>query len=593
MKKVICNPMNLSYKYQFLELRAPAQNPDGSVNFVTMKKSLVREAADPSIVLFKGRYYLFPSMSKGFWVTDSLTQDWQFVKLQNTPSYDYAPDVSVVGDYLYFSASRKGEPCKFYRTKDPMSGIFEEYATAFEFWDPALFCDEDGRMYFFWGCTNTEPLYGVELNPEDMSKKGEVFSLIAGNNEAHGFERIGDDHVLEDLPPDASDYEKYMRMYIGTAPFIEGAWMTKKSGKYYLQYAAPGTEYNVYADGVYESDHPLKGYKYAANNPYSYKPGGFINAAGHGSTFEDKHGNLWHTSSMRISVGHQFERRLGLFPAGIDEDGVLFCNQRYGDWPLVVPDGKMDPWAEPEMFLLSFKKDVTASSHADGHQPNLATDENIRTWWSADKTDKTPWIQVDLGDVFDVKAIQINFADNNLQFDSIPQDVDATGDQYQIRYIEDKEHKTRWLLEGSVDGKTYFTLCDKRNVSTDLPHDLVLTDSKLRYVKLTVNELPYNQQASVSGLRVFGKGTGHRPGHAICLSAKRMGDLDAEVSWKGDAVGYNVLWGFAPDKLYHSYMVFDKSSLNIRALNKGQRTWVRIDSFNENGIKHGRVIEIK
>jgi hypothetical protein len=33
-------------------------------------------------------------------------------------------------------------------------------------------------------------------------------------------------------------------------PFIEGAWMTKHNGKYYLQYACPGTEFSGYADGV-------------------------------------------------------------------------------------------------------------------------------------------------------------------------------------------------------------------------------------------------------------------------------------------------------------------------------------------------------
>jgi hypothetical protein len=35
---------------------------------------------------------------------------------------------------------------------------------------------------------------------------------------------------------------------------LEGAWVTKHDGKYYLQYAAPGTEYNIYADGVYVSN---------------------------------------------------------------------------------------------------------------------------------------------------------------------------------------------------------------------------------------------------------------------------------------------------------------------------------------------------
>ena len=70
----------------------------------------------------------------------------------------------------------------------------------------------------------------------------------------------------------------------GLKGYIEGAWLTKYNNTYYMQYAAPGTEFNVYADGVYISSSPLGPYRYAPNNPISYKPGGFMNGAGHGST---------------------------------------------------------------------------------------------------------------------------------------------------------------------------------------------------------------------------------------------------------------------------------------------------------------------
>lgn len=54
-------------------------------------------------------------------------------------------------------------------------------------------------------------------------------------------------------------------------------------------------------------------------------------------------------------------------------------------------------------------------------------------------------------------------------------------------------------------------------------------------------------------------------------------------------VGYNVLWGFAPDKLYHSYMVFGSNEVTIGALIKGEPLYVRVDSFNETGITEGDV----
>ncbi len=93
-------------------------------------------------------------------------------------------------------------------------------------------------------------------------------------------------------------------------------------------------------------------YTLADNNPYSYKPGGFLPGAGHGSTMQDRQRNLWHASTMRISKNHVFERRVGIWPAGFDADGELFCNQRYGDWPMKVEDGKMDPWKNPQWYLL-------------------------------------------------------------------------------------------------------------------------------------------------------------------------------------------------------------------------------------------------
>ena len=150
--------------------------------------------------------------------------------------------------------------------------------------------------------------------------------------EIRGYERVGEDNSnlpkseadiekafqaflkaenrkLEDIPP---GYLPLIRGMFSDKTYIEGAWMDKFEGKYYLQYAFAGTQYNTYGDGVYIGDSPLGPFKPAKNNPYSYKPGGFIPGAGHGSTMRDKKGGLWHTATMRISVNHDFERRVCL-----------------------------------------------------------------------------------------------------------------------------------------------------------------------------------------------------------------------------------------------------------------------------------------
>ena len=54
-------------------------------------------------------------------------------------------------------------------------------------------------------------------------------------------------------------------------------------------------------------------------------------------------------------------------------------------------------------------------------------------------------------------------------------------------------------------------------------------------------------------------------------------------------MGYDVKYGIAPDKLYSSHMVYDASEAMLTTLNKGQQYYVRIDSFNENGITEGEV----
>ena len=618
MAHYFCNPLNFSYQYQF--------NQEGELFHLN------REAADPSMILFKGRYYIFPSMTRGFLVSNDMV-NWELKPLPDTlPLYDYAPDVRALGEWMYFCASRRFTPCDFYRTKDPESGDFERFEGTFDFWDPNLFPDDDGRLYFYWGCSNVTPICGVELDPETMKPLTEPVALIHGRKAEHGFERFGENHRyssegsavaqmlrenaakqlgcrpedITDLEPIIAslpgDYQAMARAALSDDPYIEGAWMTKHDGRYYLQYAVPGTQFNIYADAVYVSDAPLGPFVPAANNPFSYSPGGFLPGAGHGSTMEDKSGNWWHVSTMRISMNHNFERRIGIWPAGFDADGELFCNTRYGDWPQRI-DVQNDPWKEPEWMLLSYGKSVTASSEAC--PAANVVNEDVQNWWKAASDDPQPTLTLDLGSVYDVRAVQINFADD-MGLVSLPEGAKLWGDEGRGRYIEERKFTTRWLLETSTDGENWQILEDKRNAVTDLSHDLVLHEDGIpvRYLRLSHMELPYGQTPCVSGLRVFGRGHGPLPAAACDVAVDRYEDLSMKVTWHpalGIAedetaaaacapLGYEVLWGHAENKLYHSMRVFGKCEADIRALVKGQKYFVRVDAFNEVGITHGNVI---
>lgn len=594
-----CNPLNINYRYQF--------NADPRRGGALQ---ICREAADPSMICFEGRYYIFASMTLGVWVSDDLAH-WENHRLpEELPLYDYAPDVRVMNGYVYFCASRRESNCDRWRTRDILHGPYEKIEGNFPFWDPNLFVDDDGSVYFYWGCSNVTPIYGVELDPGSMLPKGEKIALIEGHPYEIGYERVGEDNALLPATEEEIDakYHAFHKMQgvneadipeavrplirgmFSNRPYVEGAWMDKHRGRYYLQYACPGTQYNTYSDGVYVSDGPLGPFTPAENNPYSYKPGGFLPGAGHGSTMRDRQGNWWHTATMRISVNHDFERRVGLWPAGFDADGELFCNQRYGDWPMAIAG--QDAWRDPAWMLLSAHKTATASSCDAGHEPEKAVEENVRTWWRAASNSRNEWLQVDLGKTFDVHAVQVNFADDRI-------DIPCPGEirpGSQARYIEERDLATQWKLEGSADGETWFVIEDKSDAQTDLSHDLIVREEGFaaRYLRLSDLAVPYGQQPCVSGLRVFGRGGGAAP-QKPAFRAKRMSDLDMAVSVepRSDALGYNILFGGSPEKLYHSYMVFEAGTKRVGALIKGRAYFVRVDAFNENGITEGDCIRLE
>jgi len=577
-KKIICNPLNLEYRYQ---IKTGMDN-----------QAVFREAADPTMLLFKDRYYMFVSMSGGFWHSDDLYA-WEFHETPELPIYDYAPDVREINGKVVFSASKRDKPCSLFISSDPLNEPFSSISTLFPFWDPGLFQDDDGRVYLFWGCSNSEPIRGIELDADTLQTIGDEVVIFAENEAEHGWERNGENNVLAEPK---TEMEKLIRQHIGTKPFIEGAYMNKSAGMYYLQYAAPGTQYNVYSDGVYVSDKPLGPFVYQEHNPFSSKPGGFITGAGHGSTFKDKHGNWWHVSTMVVSVNENFERRIGLFPCDIDADGVMYCNQHFADYPFYLPEEKrkdMDKTA-PEMMLLSSNAKVEASSYEEGHEPEMASNENIRTWWTAETDNASEWIRLDLGSVKEAQVIQLNFADHKRPLPEGWEVGAVEGFFNEKRKILVKPQCTAFLMEGSIDGNNWFVLKDARQTGTDLAHDLICfeTPQRLRYIKLSNIKLPLDGKPAISGLRVFGKSTGPAPDAVIEVDTKRTDErLNIHLKWKHveGADGYNVRYGVAEDKLYSSWQLMGKSNLNFSMVNSASGYYIAVDSFNENGVTAGKV----
>lgn len=549
---VVCNPINLNYRFQ-------------------IKEPSYREGADPTVVWFKDRYYLFASMSGGYWHSKDLAE-WSFVESKEIPTEDYAPTAIVIQDTMYFMASSSnfdfmtstGKKNTIYKSANPLTGNWQIAKDSIDFavWDPAFFMDDDQRLYLYWGCHPAIPIKGVELDyKNNFNVVGNKADLVSANLKEKGWEVFGE--INEE---------------VNTYTWIEGAWINKHNGKYYLQYSSPGTQFNSYNDAVYVAEKPLGPYKLQEHNPFSYKPGGFIGGAGHGSTFQDEYGNYWHASTMAISVKNKFERRMGIWPAFFDKDGTFYTYTAYGDFPHRLPKRKMNGPEDyqPEWMLLSYKKPVEVSSSLVEHPAENAVNENVRTYWSAESGKPGEWLMVDLSKQSDVYAIQVNFAEHNTHILGRPDSIFY-----------------RYKIEGSSDKQKWETLIDKTHNTEDSPHDfLVLAKEKsARYIRITNYRVP-DGNFSISGFRVFGIGNGEKPQTVNSFSVERNQEDNRAISLKwtkqADAIGYNIRYGIAPDKLYHNYQVFDTDSLTIHSLNRSLDYYFTVDVFNENGITQGK-----
>ena len=558
-----CNPIDIDYSY---------------MSHYSFRNVSYRSGADPSIVRYKDGFYMFVTRSHGYWFSKDMS-NWEFIKPQswyfngsNAPAaWATEDEILVIGDPSGVNALIKTDNPKLGDWKTTYSVIPHTLH------DPAIFVDDDKRVYVYEGSSNLFPIKGLELDPnKNYVPIGEPVDLITLHPEEHGWERFGNNHDSD------------------VKPFIEGPWMTKHNGKYYLQYAAPGTQWNVYADGVYVGDSPLGPFAYAEYNPISYKPGGFLNGAGHGSTVEDFNGNYWHFATMSISVNYKFERRIGMYPAGFEEDGQMYVNTAYGDYPHYLPDTKVKNHKNrfTGWMLLSYNKPVEtnaplANIHAKtieetekGYTPeklaedydiSKVSDENIRTFWVSEQNNDSIYFTVDLGSKMNLKATQINFHDVNAEVFGRPDNL-----------------KHQFLIEVSLDKKNWKIAADYSKNERDQPHAFIQfeKDIEARYVRYK-HVFCSNKYLAISEFRVFGIGSGEKPSKPENFSVERGKDRrNATLNWKSieNTQGYVLYWGIKADKLNNSVLIYDKNNYDLKALNIDSEYFFQVEAFNEDGI---------
>ncbi len=124
----------------------------------------------------------------------------------------------------------------------------------------------------------------------------------------------------------------------------------------------------------------------------------------------------------------------------------------------------------------------------------------------------------------------------------------------------------------------------------DVPHDYVeIPDGvRARFVKLSIEHMPGKGYPAVSGLRVFGLGSGTAPAQPSGLRVERRKEDRCVAAMSREpvvgATGYNVFLGITPSKLYNCFQVYEANELTIRALNADADAYFAVEAFSANGV---------
>jgi hypothetical protein len=568
-----CNPLDLDYGWG------------------TFRQTISRTSADPVIVFFKDKYYLFSTHDTGgYRVSDDLVT-WKNLRFNaeveeaalNYGSY-VAPGVAADDNYVYFmklNRDRSQKTVKIIRSADPSAGVWEVATEIRRVSDPTIFID-NGRYFIFHGLGPDQSIKMFELDPVTLQEipgsERLMLDYITDVNDVGSGYHFGRRELWDET--DASAWKgRFERL-----PCTEGSWVVNRDGRYYLQFATPGTLSIWYCDVVMESDRPDGGFTEMPYNPVSLKAGGFIGSAGHGSVFRDRYGNWWEVSTMWVGNRDEFERRLALFPVSFDARGRMKVHTLFGDYPSLVPQRRFDPETEGNMagwWNVSFGSRCSASSSLEGFSPSLASDENVRTWWSAASGQAGEWLQMDLGGKKRIAALQLNFAE---------QQVDTT--------LIATDDYTAYKLYASMDGERWEMIADRSANTRVNPHEYIVLQepTDAAYVKVENVRAMDGGKFAVRDVRLFGHAYGDAPRAVERLTAERdrADERYADLQWTpvADADGYMVRFGYAPDYLNLAVQLRggDNSKLQLHILTKGQPYWYRVDSYNGNGVTQGVMV---
>lgn len=437
-----------------------------------------RSVSDPTVMYYDGKWYLYPSYGMAY-----VTED--FVNWRHSRTEPYCPKYSPAvtrwnGGFLLTSWN-----CPLYYSDSPL-GPFEELGafilpddSEYVPTDPALFTDDDGRLYLYafdadgeYGTASYRTkITGCELDVNDPRKIITEPSVLFEMNPAeHTWERQGYNNQNTDFG------------------WVEGPHMLRYNGRYYLIYACPDTRDPSYCLAVYYSDSsPLAGFVCQKNNPLTVSRSGIVSGAGHGSVERGPGNSLWAFYTVACPRNHQYERRIGMDRISVDENGELYCSGGVTDTPQYGPlSGKKGSLGYYNLTAHLIGK---ASSHKDGRDAVYASDCSNISCWVPSEDDSLPVLTFDLDDVFTAGAVRIFWAEINYD----PGNGVMAG-------------PVKYCVEGYTQERGWFILTDCSDNETDFNIDYrTFPEMQCRKVRLKISGKPEGLTVGVIDFSVFGR----------------------------------------------------------------------------------------
>ncbi|EJL65313.1 glycoside hydrolase family 43 protein [Flavobacterium sp. CF136] len=254
-----------------------------TINKIAISQPLVKHmyTADPSAHVFNGKIYIYPShdVDAGIPFNDNGDhfgmEDYHVFSMENIESevidngvalhvkdvpwaekQMWAPDAACKNGkyYLYFPAKRADGIFQIgVAVSDSPTGPFipEPQAIKGSYTiDPAVFEDEDGKFYLYFG-----GIWGGQLQKYRNNKFSEENEEPHKNEPALGpiVALLTDDmKQFEESPREIKILDKNGEVLLAgnnEQRFFEGPWMHKYNGKYYFSYSTGDTHFICYAIG--------------------------------------------------------------------------------------------------------------------------------------------------------------------------------------------------------------------------------------------------------------------------------------------------------------------------------------------------------